>query len=255
MPSLREIIDVIETAMPLDNQTEYDNSGLIYGEQDKEIKNILLTLDLNLDTLKEAQECHADLIVEHHPSIFNVEQEPDFGNPQDKALYKAVDSGIAVYAAHTSADFADRGLSYYFASKLHVKDVEFFGLEEGRLLVATLEEACSLETLYQQVKSVFGDKHASYIGDGNRTVSKIAIITGGGGGHLDDVKQAERLSDVFISGDIKYHVARWTKDKDYAMINVSHYCSEIIFNDMMAEILAGCGAKIIKAQKCYNPYN
>ncbi len=255
MPFLKEIIERIEDFAPLTNQSEYDNSGLIYGEMDKEVKKIFVTLDLNLDTEEEATSVGADLILEHHPSIFNVEQEPDFYNPQDKALYKAVGKGIAVYAAHTSADFADKGLSYYFVSRLGVKDVEYVGLEDGRLLVATLEDQTTLKELYQKVKNVFGDKHATFIGDKNKKIKKIAVITGGGGGHLDDVKVAERLSDVFISGDIKYHVARWTKDKDYAMINISHYFSEIIFLDMMAEVLEGCGAKIIKAQKCYNPYN
>ncbi len=255
MPSLKEVIDIIEECAPLTNQSEYDNSGLIYGDLNKEIKTIYITLDLNLETEKEAAECGADLILEHHPSIFNVEQEPDFGNPQDKSLYAAVSKDIAIYAAHTSADFADRGLSYYFAQRLGVEKIEFYGLQDGRLLVGILEETTSLKELYSTVKTTFGDKHATYIGDKNRPVRRIAIITGGGGGHLDDVKQAERLSDVFISGDIKYHVARWTKDKDYAMIGISHYCSEIIFVDMMAEVLAGCGAKIIKSQKCYNPYN
>ena len=68
---VREITSVIESFAPLSIQESWDNSGLIIGSPEQEVHGVLLGFDCTAELVDEAVECGADLIVTHHPLIFN----------------------------------------------------------------------------------------------------------------------------------------------------------------------------------------
>ena len=49
-----EIIEVLETLAPRRCACDWDNPGLLAGRQDKEVKKILLTVDVDDKTVEEA---------------------------------------------------------------------------------------------------------------------------------------------------------------------------------------------------------
>lgn len=68
---LNEIIKVLEQFAPLQLQESYDNAGLITGNPEMEIRAALLTLDSTEDVIDEAISSKCNLIIAHHPIIFN----------------------------------------------------------------------------------------------------------------------------------------------------------------------------------------
>ena len=68
---LSEIIKIIEAEYPKNLAYEWDNVGLLAGRADMDIKTVLVTLDITPDVVKEAKECGAELILSHHPLIFD----------------------------------------------------------------------------------------------------------------------------------------------------------------------------------------
>ena len=67
---LNKIIECLEKWAPPSLQEEYDNSGLIIGNIQNEIKGILVTLDCTEEIINEAIKKKCNLIISHHPLIF-----------------------------------------------------------------------------------------------------------------------------------------------------------------------------------------
>lgn len=254
MLSLDEIINVIEKVAPLSEAAEWDNSGLLYGGGGQKIKKVLLTLDLTPAVAEEALSCGVDMIIEHHPSLFSPVKKFTSDMIEEKSFLKVAGRGIAVYASHTASDFALKGLNYYFANKLGLKDVERKRDGDEVVFIGKISKT-DLKSLKEKVAEIFGDQLAFFVGDGEKVVETVGVVTGGGGSVGSAIYARDNGADVYISGDVKYHCARWTKDSGYAIINLSHYASEIIFIDYMAEILKNCDVEIIKSVHCVNPYN
>ena len=70
MATVREIRDALFAAAPAYMKMDWDNVGLLCGRADREVRRVLVALDPMLDTLEEASELGAELVVTHHPVIF-----------------------------------------------------------------------------------------------------------------------------------------------------------------------------------------
>lgn len=257
MARIKDVINVIETFAPLALQGDFDNCGLKLGDVNNELSGVLVTLDTNEAVVDEAINKNCNLIIEHHPSIFRAVKQFDFRLPITKALTKAIKNDVAIYSAHTNVDFTDNGLNDYAAKSLGLKNIMKTG-EPCDPRIGETEKEVTLSEFFETVKSVFNDKNATYVGDKNKKIKKVAMINGGGGSHEDDLLTAMRSgADVFVTGDIKYSVARLAKDAEYAIIQVGHYNSEQGFSDLMSELLEKAigKEKIHKATKLLNPYN
>lgn len=257
MSCLAEVMAKLEKFAPPEKQAEWDNSGLLFAGDGREIKTVMATLDLTPDAASEAIEIGADLIVEHHPSIFTPVKTLCGDDPNISAFAKVAAKGIAVYAMHTSFDFADGGLNDDVISKFGCRDIHAIDGVSGNPRTGILEKPVTLEKLAEICGEIFGDPCVRFIGDGAKTIEKIAVVNGGGASveFLTLAKNAG--ADVFITGDIKYHLARWTRDANYAMINVGHYESEKGFAELVckkaAEVIKG--VKFVVSEKCRNPYS
>ena len=68
---IKEVIDALEKFAPLPLQESYDNAGLQVGLTEVEVSGALLCLDVTEKVLDEAIKLDCNLIVAHHPLIFN----------------------------------------------------------------------------------------------------------------------------------------------------------------------------------------
>lgn len=118
---IREIIHCIEELAPLSTQASYDNSGLIIGDAEDEVSRALICLDITDAVLDEAIQSHCDLIISHHPAIFQGVKKINPKHGIGQLIYKAIHHRIAIYAAHTNLDHAKTGVSALLADKLHLQ--------------------------------------------------------------------------------------------------------------------------------------
>ena len=119
--TVRAITDAIEAFAPLSIQESWDNSGLIVGSPDQEVNGVLVGFDCTPELVDEAVACGADMIVTHHPLIFGGIKKISPDDPTGLALIKAISAGVAVYAAHTTADKVLEGVSGAMARRLGLK--------------------------------------------------------------------------------------------------------------------------------------
>ena len=130
---LSEIISVIELFAPLAYQEKYDNAGLIIGDSSREIKKALITIDVTEEVIDEAVNVGAELIISHHPLIFNEIKKITGDTYPEKLIIKAVKNDLAIYSAHTNLDNIKEGVNLKICEKLGLSDPRILCPVKGEL--------------------------------------------------------------------------------------------------------------------------
>lgn len=121
MVKIQEVCNYMEEWAPLSWQESYDNAGLIVGDAQTELKGILVSFDCTEEIVQEAIDKNCNLIIGHHPILFNSIKKLTGKNYVEKTLIKAIKNDIAIYASHTNLDHAPQGVSQVLANKLGLK--------------------------------------------------------------------------------------------------------------------------------------
>ena len=115
---IADIIRVLEEEAPLAYQESYDNSGLIIGNPETELSNALICLDSTEAIVDEAIQTGCNLIIAHHPIIFNGLKKINGKNYVERTVIKAIQNNIAIYAIHTNLDNIYSGVNQKIAQIL-----------------------------------------------------------------------------------------------------------------------------------------
>jgi len=99
---------------------EWDNVGFQVGDGNREVKKILLTLDVTDNAIEKAISENADMIISHHPLIFK-----PLKKITDPTYLKLIKNDISVYCAHTNLDVIKKGVNHALAEKLNLTNLEF----------------------------------------------------------------------------------------------------------------------------------
>ena len=233
---VKDIIRVIEEFAPLSIQEGWDNSDLCIGSPEDVVSSVLLGLDCTPELVDEAIACGADMIVTHHPLIFQGLKKISPEDPVGEAVMKAIKAGISIYAAHTSADKVIAGVSGAMAAKLGLEDVRILdedGEGTGLGVVGNLPEPLSAEEAVRLVKERFGLKAMRTSRPLEGKISRVAMCGGSGGSLIGAAMKSG--AQLYISGDISYHHF-FTRD-GFMLMDIGHYESEIEIVDILFSLI------------------
>ena len=159
---LSELCKYLDTAIPLSFQEGYDNSGLQAGSPENEISSALLTIDVTEEVIDEAVKKGCNLVISHHPLIFNGIKKITGRSFTERILVRAIKEDIAIYSAHTNLDAVAFGVSRKMALKLNLKNVKVLVPLQNRLLkLVTFIPESHLE----KVRSALFEAGAGVIGN------------------------------------------------------------------------------------------
>ena len=102
---------------------DWDNVGLLLGNENMEITKVLFCLDLTLRAVDESIKKGVNLVISHHPVIFSGLKKITAETVQGKKILKLIENKIAVYSIHTNSDFALNGLNDFIMEKLELDGI------------------------------------------------------------------------------------------------------------------------------------
>jgi len=171
-----KIIKIIEDWAPKSIAWEKDNIGLQVGSLRREIKNILLCLDVDKKVVDEAVKKNCNLIISHHPLLFKSLKRIDTEKDKtSRILEKLIKKEITLYSAHTNLDFTKHGVSYKLAERLSLKIIRFLkNLSDNQIKLAVFVPVSHVdkvaEAIHQSGGGVIGEySHCSFRTSGTGT--------------------------------------------------------------------------------------
>jgi dinuclear metal center protein, YbgI/SA1388 family len=223
---VKDIASAIEDFAPLAIQEDWDNSGLCIGSPEQEVHGVLLGFDCTPDLIDEAVSCGADMVVTHHPLIFNGLKKISPEDSVGLAVCKAISAGVAVYSAHTNSDKVLAGVSGAMAARLALEDVEVLERTEDGIgfgAIGNLGMQMSSHDFIEYAKVAFGLSVVRCSRPLEVPVRRVAVCGGSGASFID--LAASRGAQVYVCGDISYH--RFFTGKDFMVMDIGHFEGEV----------------------------
>lgn len=223
--TVQDIVNVLEQKAPFGTAEEWDNVGLLVGDNEAEVSAVLVALDVTDEVIKQAIEQGVQLIVTHHPIIFDSLK----ALPSSHAVYRLAAAGIAVLSAHTNADKAAGGVNDCLCEKLGLTAVSV--AEDGLCRIGRLPIAMSADAFAVYVANCLGT--AVRLRAGDRTIQTVAVCGGSGG---DLVVPLLEKADAAVTGEVKHH--EWLGvPAAKTLVDAGHYATENGITERFAEWL------------------
>ncbi|ADV49593.1 NGG1p interacting factor 3 protein, NIF3 [Cellulophaga algicola DSM 14237] len=159
---VKQVIAILEELAPLAYAEDFDNIGLLVGDQQSEVSGILVTLDTLENVVDEAIATNCNLIVSFHPIIFSGLKKITGANYVQRVVIKAIQNNISIYSMHTALDNSDQGVN--------AKICEVLGLQNSKILIPQKGTIKKLSTYVpkndaEQLKKILYKAGAGNIGN------------------------------------------------------------------------------------------
>lgn len=233
MPTVREIESALYELAPRALAAEWDNVGLLVGRPDREVRRVLVSLDITESVADEAEHAGADLIVAHHPVIFHPAKSVTDRDPAGRLLLRLVEGGLSAICMHTNLDAARGGVNDALAAALGLENAAPVA-EDGIARTGTLPEALALPDFLARVKTALSPNGMRYA-DGGRPVRKVAV---GGGACGDFLWEAAAMGcDTFVTADLKYNHFLDAQALGLTVVDAGHFPTENVVCPVLAQYL------------------
>lgn len=243
---------------------DWDNVGLLVGREEKEIRRIFVALDVTDETLQQALDFGADLMITHHPLLFSPVKKINTGDFIGRRLIKMIQGDLCYYAMHTNfdvkgmADLNQKSLGLQDAEVLEVTTLEPVEKEqnirqEGIGRIGVLEQPMTLRAFAGKVKDDFQIPDVRVYGEPERMIRKVAVSSGSGKSMITTA--LVKGADVLVTGDIDYHSGIDAMAQGLSVIDAGHYGTEYCFISYMKQELKGMFPDMgVGAAQVHHPY-
>ncbi len=130
---VKDVAGILEELAPLDYAEDFDNVGLLVGNPDMSVSNILVTLDSLENVIDEAIRKSCNLVISFHPIVFKGIKTLTGSNYIERAVIKAVQNNISIYCLHTALDNAIEGVNAKICEVLGVKNTRILIPQKGTI--------------------------------------------------------------------------------------------------------------------------
>lgn len=221
-----DVLEVLNEIAPFENCESYDNVGLMVGNPDDKVTKIGAVLDITTDVVQYAAKNQIDLIVSHHPVIFNSLRSVD----KNSAVYSLVQNSIGAIACHTNLDNTGF-VNISLADKLSLKNAQI--MSDGHTVCAELPDYMEVSQAAEYIKNHLGTSGVSYLGKGN--VRKIALSSGAG---FDSIKLSKECgAELLLTSDVKHSAFIEAVEMDMPLVCADHFDTENPLVEPLAKLI------------------
>lgn len=211
---VQQVLEILEQIAPPELACSWDNVGLLV-DAGRPVTSIMTALDITADVVRDAAESGCELIVSHHPVIFD----PLRRVTAEDVPAMLLQNGISAICMHTNLDAAQGGVNDLLARTMGLVGVDpFAGL--GR--VGTLPSTTTARGLAEATAEALG-VHVKWA-DGGKPIRRLAVV-GGAAGDMWRQAKAEG-ADALLTGEVSHHEALDAKEAGFSLLAAGHYGTE-----------------------------
>lgn len=235
---IKELCLILENLFPMDLAWDNDlpRIGFVLGDKNQQLKNILLTLDINLEVIEEAISKDVNFIVTHHPIIFHPIYKIDYDTPLGKIIEKLVKNNICVYSMHTNLDVGLNGVADKLSSKLGLKNVIGENKKDSYMRIGEVYPT-SFNNYLNIISENLNLSGLKYAGDLNKIISKVAILGGSGGNDSYVLEALSNNVDLYISSEFKLSSVQLAISNNMCVVEINHGVEKLVFTSLKDTLL------------------
>ncbi|NLC72790.1 MAG: Nif3-like dinuclear metal center hexameric protein [Ruminococcaceae bacterium] len=233
MPKVKDICNYLFELAPYELALSWDNVGLLVGDSEKNVKTVMLALDITDLVIDDAVKNSAELIISHHPlfiePLCSITDETYYG----RKVIKLINNNISAICMHTNLDAAKGGVNCSLAKALGASVIGYLDEESKIGNVCTLDNI-TVSDFLSLAKSALNPRGIRYI-DSKKPLNKVAICAGSGGNQIENALNL--CCDTLVTADVKHHQFIMAKELGINLFDVGHFASEnVIINELQKSL-------------------
>ena len=237
---VKDVKEYLDSRFPISDAESFDQNaiGLAIGDGDIEVKNIMLTLDLTKEVVIEALKENCNLIISHHPFLFNPIQKVLFRSEKGEVIKLMCENNLSLYSMHTNLDVGKGGVNDTLAKVLGLNDIKIINDEAsfGNYLRYGKIEPTTLHDLALLVKNKFNLTGVRVLGDLDKKIKTVGVV-GGSGAHPSDIMTAVHAGiDCYITGEVHLNNSQMASFYGLSLIEVNHGVEKFVFSSLINEL-------------------
>ena len=232
---IHELYKFFNEKIPTSLSCDWDNDGLMCcGDPEREVRRVLVALDITAAVVAEAVAGKYDLVLSHHPLIFRPLRAVEPSDPVAKKVLTLLQAGITAMSFHTRLDAVVGGVNDTLAEALGLVDVVPFG-DGGETIgrIGTLKEAMPVDEFASCVKAVTGAPWVQ-LSDAGLKAFRVAVLGGGGSGDVDAARAAG--ADTYLTGELKHNQLTDAPEWGINLIAAGHFYTEDLICSRLCEL-------------------
>lgn len=236
--TVKALYEFLDERYPASLSCDWDNDGMMcLPDPQREVRRVLLTLDVTEAAIRAAEEAGAEVILSHHPLLFRPLRGLHPFAPAGRKLLRLAADGIAVFSFHTRLDAATTGVGARLADALSLEEsvpfsVEGFPMGRCGLLPAPL----SPEAFASFLKKALEAPEITYAPAGGE-IFRVAVLGGSGGDGVEPALHAG--AQALVTGDIGYNAMLEAAERGLSVFRCGHFETEAPVLADFAAALAG----------------
>ncbi|GAA4700624.1 Nif3-like dinuclear metal center hexameric protein [Phytohabitans rumicis] len=260
-PTVADLVAALDRRYPPAQAESWDRVGLVLGEPEAPVRRVLCVVDCVPETVAQALEVGADLIVAHHPLLLRGVSSVAPTTYKGRIVHQLIKRDVALFVAHTNADVANPGVSDALAARLDLRDLRPLrpldgdaGLGTGR--IGRLPAPLTLAELTHVAagalpQTAWGVRAA---GPPDRVIETLAVCGGAGDSFLADATAAG--VDAYLTADLRHHpVSEHLAGGGPALLDAAHWATERPWlDDLAAHLRAACGVEAVVSDLDTDPW-
>ena len=224
-----DILEYLDTLYPQNTACDFDNVGLLVGDRFATVKNVLVALDCTHQAVKSAISQDCNLIITHHPIIF----EPLKTVTKGSVVYELIKNQISVISVHTNLDIGDGGVNDCLCKTIGLENVNKFTSSDGFLLREGIINPLSADDFAKHLKTVLGT-NVRYV-DGDKKINKVLVCSGSGGEFITEAISYDY--DALVTSEVKHHQFLLAADNSVSLFDAGHFYTEDIVIEPLKDLL------------------
>lgn len=219
---IKELYAELNKKYPTSLSCEWDNDGIMCADNlSREVKRVLVALDVTENTVDYAVNNGFDLIISHHPLVFSSQKSLVETKFTQRKLIKLVKAGVSVFSFHTRLDAASGGVNDVLCSLVGLESVEVDDVDTvGR--IGEFSAEIELSTFAKNVKEVLKTPVVLY--NGSKPVKRVYVVGGDGKSLIS--RAFATGCDTLLTGRVSYNTLIDARDMGLNIVEAGHFFTE-----------------------------